>query len=368
MEPKSKDFENEELDSYLLMKKGDVRAKEYQYAKALPFYSAAFNLLEKNNSPVLLECANSYLKALEKCGNRAEALRVLESPNLKKLAEEGADEDRLEFKKLSLPLIWSDLSVNEFNKFTRELIQLQERVTKAHEEKSAKQIQAQYQFEKQREMEDLLRRENDILRQKEQFKKKQLYLTLSIGLLCLIVLVLLVLRFRHRAIENERRISEKERELTFQRDRRAWAEKEKDLRDQLIHQQKAELVRSMEYAEDLKSQLEQLVEEQQIEKRKELLQQLNTMQAEKTGLEFLLSQFQSVYPTFTSTLFRKYPKLSQSDVQFCTLFRMNLTTKEIAVLLHIEARSVYIKKYRVMEKMGLNEKDSFEQVLAGLES
>lgn len=46
---------------------------------------------------------------------------------------------------------------------------------------------------------------------------------------------------------------------------------------------------------------------------------------------------------------------------------MNLTTKEISVLLHMEPRSVYIKKYRVVDKMGLSETEQFEQVLYGVE-
>ena len=60
---------------------------------------------------------------------------------------------------------------------------------------------------------------------------------------------------------------------------------------------------------------------------------------------------------------RRFPELSRSDVQFCTLYRMNLTTKEISALLHIEPRSVYLKKYRIMEKMKLGEGDDFDGVV-----
>ena len=84
-------------------------------------------------------------------------------------------------------------------------------------------------------------------------------------------------------------------------------------------------------------------------------------------MESLLSQFNAVYPTFAASLVKRYSELTQADVQFCTLYRMNLTTKEISVLLNIEPRSVYIKKYRVVEKMGLSETEQFEQVLFGME-
>jgi len=43
--------------------------------------------------------------------------------------------------------------------------------------------------------------------------------------------------------------------------------------------------------------------------------------------------------------------------------RMNLSTKEISSLFNIEHRSVYARKYRIMDKMGLGKDDDFEQVL-----
>jgi DNA-binding CsgD family transcriptional regulator len=84
-------------------------------------------------------------------------------------------------------------------------------------------------------------------------------------------------------------------------------------------------------------------------------------------MESLLSQFNAVYPTFMSSLLKRYPVLSQSDLQFCTMIRMNLSTKEISSLFNIEQRSVYARKYRIMKKIGLNEDDNLESVLFAIE-
>jgi DNA-binding CsgD family transcriptional regulator len=364
---KSSIYQNEELNSYLLMLSGEARSAEQKFGESVPFYRSAFKLMDKNNSPLLLECANAYLQALEKTGNQTEARQLLDNPNLKNLEVSGMAAERLAFKKLKLPLIRSDLSAEELYQYTMDLIRLQEAVALEHEAESAKQLQAKYQFEQQQKMETLLLRENDFLRQKEQYKTNQLYLIVVAGLLAVLLLAVLIWRLRQRGIEKDRRIKAAETELHFQRKSQEWAEKEKHLRDQLFQQQKTELVRSLEYGEHLKSQLEKLVEEQQVERRKELLEQLNNTQAEKIGLEYLLSQFNASYPSFSAALIRRYPKLSPSDLQFCSLYRINLGTKEIAVLLHIEPRSVYIKKYRLMEKMGLSENDNLEQILAGVE-
>ena len=73
--------------------------------------------------------------------------------------------------------------------------------------------------------------------------------------------------------------------------------------------------------------------------------------------------FNNINPTFNSELIKLHPKLSQSDLQFCSLYRMNISTKDIAALLQIEPRSIYAKKYRIMEKMGLGLEDDFDKVI-----
>jgi len=360
-------LQNEELESYILYKKGDVQASQRNYVGALPYYRSAFGLLEKNNSPVLLECATAYLKSLKKTGSAEEAMQLLESKVLNEMIASSLKEEQLEFKKAALHFIWKDLSNAQLYAYMGDLMELNDSVTTDREKRSAMQIQAEYQFERQQEKENLLMRENEVLKQKEQFKQKQLYLSISIGILLIIIILLLVLRQRQRSRENDRMLQAKEQEILFQKERRDWAEREKDLRDQLIQQQKAELIRSVEDAAELRTKLEQLVVEQREEKRQELLEQIERGKEKKQSLESLLSQFNAAYPTFTASLVKKYPDLTQADLQFCSLYRMNLTTKEISVLLHMEPRSVYIKKYRVVDKMGLSETEQFEQVLYSVE-
>jgi DNA-binding CsgD family transcriptional regulator len=46
---------------------------------------------------------------------------------------------------------------------------------------------------------------------------------------------------------------------------------------------------------------------------------------------------------------------------------MNLTAKDISLLMNIEPRSVYQRKYRIMKKMGLGEEENLESILFGIE-
>ncbi|MFM9008087.1 MAG: hypothetical protein ACKORE_05850 [Bacteroidota bacterium] len=97
------------------------------------------------------------------------------------------------------------------------------------------------------------------MKEKETYKRNQLYFTITIALLSLTVLGMFIVRLRNRSMAKDKLLKAKEQELNHQRERREWAEKEKDLREQLIQQQKAELVRSVEDAAELRTRMEQLV-------------------------------------------------------------------------------------------------------------
>ena len=365
--PQAELLQNEELKGYILLYKGDVQASRKNFSKAILHYSSAFSLLEKNDSWMLPECAIGLLKALKATGGEVEAKEYLKSTILKKTLESATPENQFEFKRAALPFIRKDLNNDALYAYTEALLQLEDSVTAQKGRESAAQILAQYQFDRQQETEDLLKRENEVLKEKETYKRNQLYFTVTIALLSLTVLGIFIVRLRNRSRTKDKKLKAQEQELNYQRDRREWAEKEKDLRELLIQQQKSELVRIVEDAAELRTQMEQLALEQQEERRKEMLQQFEKTKEEKQGLGYLISQFNALYPTFSSTLIRKYPALSSTDVQFCTLCRMNLSTKEISILFNIEFRSVYARKYRIIEKMGLNEATDFDKVVFGIE-
>lgn len=367
IESKLQKFDNDELMAYLFLKKAQLHTYQQNHTTALPLLRSAFQILEKNQSPVILECGNAYLKALQKTGNSVEAQKLLQNQTLLQAVENGLKADRLEFKKVALDFVWQNLSTSQLHQYTKELISLNDSVALELDEVSASQIQAQYQFKRQQEQADALLKENRILRQNEEFKRNQFYFLVAITLLSTTILGLMVQRMRLRSAAKDRALQAKDKELLFEKSKSEWAEREKDLREKLIEQQKSELVRSMEDSQELRSKLELLVAEQQQERRKELSENFEKSRNEKLGMDQLLSHFNAVYPTFSASLVKKYPKLSQSDVQFCTMTRMNLTSKEISTLFNIELRSVYARKYRIMEKMGLSDDDNFEQVLAGIE-
>lgn len=69
------------------------------------------------------------------------------------------------------------------------------------------------------------------------------------------------------------------------------------------------------------------------------------------------SDFEKVYPNFTSTLQKVIPNITSNELKLCALLRMNLSAKEVSEILNITPESVNKARYRLRKKIGLQAKD-----------
>lgn len=82
----------------------------------------------------------------------------------------------------------------------------------------------------------------------------------------------------------------------------------------------------------------------------------------------LMSYFGQIHPNFFSTLKQIVnDKLSSSEMRLCMLLRLNLSSKEIADILHITPDSVRIARYRLRKKLPLESKDDLQDYLLNLQ-
>ncbi|WP_085534963.1 helix-turn-helix transcriptional regulator [Massilibacteroides vaginae] len=63
--------------------------------------------------------------------------------------------------------------------------------------------------------------------------------------------------------------------------------------------------------------------------------------------------FNSAHRDFTDRLRQAFPDITPGDIRVCCLLRMNLSTKEIALLLTISVRAVELRRYRLRKRLGL---------------
>jgi tetratricopeptide (TPR) repeat protein len=67
-----------------------------------------------------------------------------------------------------------------------------------------------------------------------------------------------------------------------------------------------------------------------------------------------LSRFKEVYPYFYNKLITNYPELTNGQLQFCALLKLNFTTKEIAHYNNISVRSVETRKNRLRKQLDIS--------------
>ncbi|MEO1030291.1 MAG: tetratricopeptide repeat protein [Bacteroidota bacterium] len=81
----------------------------------------------------------------------------------------------------------------------------------------------------------------------------------------------------------------------------------------------------------------------------------------------LMGYFGQIHPSFFETLKKvALQKLSPSEMRLCMLLRLNLSSKEIAEILHITSDSVRIARYRLRKKLPLDSKEDLQDYLFNL--
>lgn len=82
--------------------------------------------------------------------------------------------------------------------------------------------------------------------------------------------------------------------------------------------------------------------------------------------EFSL-RFSSVNQGFYDHLKTNFPELSNTELKHCALIKLNLSGKEMANLLAISEKGVYMSRYRIKKKLGLTKEKDLDTYLTTLE-
>jgi hypothetical protein len=115
--------------------------------------------------------------------------------------------------------------------------------------------------------------------------------------------------------------------------------------------------------QSLEKQIDSATEKNLYQEKNVLVKQLEKLKTGNKHIELFMAKFNTIFPKFSTKLLSKYPKLTNSDIMFCCLLRMNLTPKEIASILNIEQQSFYKRKYRLAEKIELADIEKFNELI-----
>lgn len=119
----------------------------------------------------------------------------------------------------------------------------------------------------------------------------------------------------------------------------------------------------------LKAEIERIRSESNVGKASfnRLLNLIDTNLKRRDDWKLFEANFNHMNSVFYKQLSAGYPNLTSKDLRFCAFLKMNLTTKELASLLNISARSVELRRYRLRKRLNLNHEDNLVEFLMGFE-
>ncbi|NAS12010.1 tetratricopeptide repeat protein [Poritiphilus flavus] len=288
-------------------------------------YSSLGLLYNKMNQP---EAAISHLEKA-----------IVISDSLRSLAD--AAESYLRRSESFIQLRDYQAAYQDFSKYN----ELNDSIFNIRKSEQIEEMRAIFDIETKEQQIALQNQEISLLEQKAEIGNLQ-RLVMGIGLL------LSIIGFYAIRQKMKRNRAEKQRvdaELAF---------KKKELTTHALHLAKKNevLERVIQKARELKLSQNQGGYEQ-------LIRTINFDKQDDKNWENFTQYFEQVHKDFSKNVKSLYPEVTKNELRFMALLKMNMSSKEIAIILNVSADGIKKARQRLRKKMGLNPKESLENTV-----
>ncbi len=96
---------------------------------------------------------------------------------------------------------------------------------------------------------------------------------------------------------------------------------------------------------------------------KELITTVKMTTNDKESLKTFSRYFDNIHPEFFSYFRQHFTKLTIEDIRYCAYLKMQMSNREIAILLNINQESVRTHKYRLKKKMELGKEINLQKFI-----
>jgi DNA-binding CsgD family transcriptional regulator len=144
-------------------------------------------------------------------------------------------------------------------------------------------------------------------------------------------------------------------------------EQQKDRLQQELMTNSLQLEKKNEILNELRLQLSQLKLNGQQNEVKILSQTLNKSLEVDEEFELLKNSLENTNPQFFASLQKKATDaLTKLDLKYCGYIKLGMGTREIANLMNIEAKSIYMARYRIKQKLNLEKEQDLDSFIVTL--
>lgn len=237
---------------------------------------------------------------------------------------------------------------------------------------NAQKLEMQYETEKKDQQLKLLTETANL-------RQTMNYLYGGVALLALLGLGFMFRSYHYKlrySIEREKKLAKEKEDaeqtakmqVLLEKEEQARLKAEQDLLE-LKHQQlqKEALANSLliEHKNDMLKQIKLKLQAGDAQDINKLLKEEALLNADFEDIRWQISQ---LHPNFFQRLMEKSNnKLTALDLRYCAYIYLQMSTKQIAQVLHIEAQSVRMFKYRLKQKFELPKESDLEQFLRSIE-
>lgn len=334
-------------------------------------FQRAYYGMYEISSPRFLETSVRYLEFLNSQKQYASAQKVVDrvkasakSTRLKMNAD-----NEIDFLKQAVSTYSQNGMVeNSLHAFER-LDFLKDSLNTALNHTKSLELQEAYQNDLQRERNLVLKKNNELL--VENNKKKDNILLLSILSFILILAIGLLL---FKANRNKLKLQQ-DLVASLETSKKALEEKhtlEGELRmerERILENKEKELVQVSMEISNLQNKIIELIENRDNpESSTALAKSIKNLLGQNNYWKYFKGKFVEVHPDFALKLAEMFPNLSDNDIAFCCMLKLQLSLQEIASLMGISKEEVASKKATLRRKIGLGDDIlGFEKLIDHLE-
>ncbi len=348
---------------------GDIQAIEGLREEAITSYQKSIDYMAKTNSSYITNVASIFITYLNKDKQYAKSLQIINTVQKVGAYKIANLKDKMDFYEAMAHTYHGSGKYEEAAEKYAETLVLKDSVTELNQKKSIKEIEAKFQNKLQRETNLALKSNNKALEEKVARHKIMIWASVIISALLIFLIGLIVRAARLKNRLKDEKLNRVEKEIEIVELQHLNALKNMAIEKKEVDEKQRELTSSalrMANAQNMINEIIEKCENNGFTKVSEVQRELNRINQQNDYWKQFELRFNSIHPDFETILMQKFSNISKNDLEFCSLIKLNLSTKEIATLLQITPESVIKKKYRIKKKMNIENENDFEKVLQNI--
>ncbi|MFD2552654.1 transcriptional regulator [Bizionia sediminis] len=323
-------------------------------------YEQAMQMVSGENDQFRLEITLDYLnflndnKSVQEFNNLFKAQQDYISSQDLELTES------IEFQNLLLAYHTNVGALKAALNVAENLMSLKDSLSNRQSDIRARQLQVKHKTNLLEADNKLIRIEKELLESQNALNRKQIWVLIALSLLLIVLLVALGFMINYKRKQTKLKVQ-------FLKDENLLQARNMALKNTILNQYKTEALEAAGKEALLVKGIKDLnkaIDAKNITKAKTILKEIHIP---KRTWKLIIEKFKKFDNYFIQNLLKEHPNLTASEIDFCILIKLNFTNQEIAEILNITQKSVFMKKYRIVKKMALPESRDFLHYLNTIE-